>query len=261
MKLFLNSLGLVVSLAFLSGCGVYKQNIMFQLKEQKPTELTESLLTAERNYTIQINDILKLNVFSNNGERIIDPNRDLARAQGSTAASAQNNFVPTYQVNVDGEIKVPMIGLIKVTDMTLREAELLLQKEYNKFYKDCFVSLVYDSKRVVLLGAVGGQVIPLHYDNMKLTEVLALSKGIGMDGKAHNIRLIRGEEVYLIDFSTVAGLQAGNMVMVPGDVVYVEPLRRPFIEGFRDVSTISGFIISLGTLVLLIVNLSQNSNN
>jgi polysaccharide export outer membrane protein len=165
---------------------------------------------------------------------------------------------PLYQVNTNGEVKFPMIGNIHLEALTLREAELLLQKEYDQYYKECFVNLRFENKRVVLLGATGGQVIPLVNENIKLTEALALAKGIANDGKAHNIRLIRDEEVFLIDLSTVDGLRKGNLIVQPGDIIYVEPLRRPFIEGLRDFSAVSSIIISLGTLAILLVNIYNN---
>lgn len=248
---------LLASLLYLSGCATYQQNIMFKVKDTKPSTITEQLLETERNYQIQVNDLLKLDVFSNKGERLIDPNRELARTMPAGSANAQTQN-PFYQVNVNGEIKIPMIGNTRVVGLTLREAELVLQKQYDEYYKECFVNLRFENKRVTVLGATSGQVIPLVNENIKLTEALALAKGFGNDGKAHNIRLIRDDEVFLIDFSTIEGLRKGNMIVQPGDVIYVEPLRRPFMEGLRDFSAVSGIIISLGTLAILLVNIYNN---
>jgi polysaccharide export outer membrane protein len=240
-----------------SGCATYQQNIMFKVKDESPSAITQKQLEIERNYPIQINDLLRLEVFSNKGERMVDPNRELSRNMPAGALNAQIQ-APLYQVNTNGEVKFPMIGNIHLEALTLREAELLLQKEYDQYYKECFVNLRFENKRVVLLGATGGQVIPLVNENIKLTEALALAKGIANDGKAHNIRLIRDEEVFLIDLSTVDGLRKGNLIVQPGDIIYVEPLRRPFIEGLRDFSAVSSIIISLGTLAILLVNIYNN---
>lgn len=244
-------------LVFLVACGSYRQNIMFRPgQEQTPAPFNDEVVKAEKNYTIQPNDQLDLQVFSNKGERIIDPNFELRRQLGTNANAAEKK--PVYWVANDGTAKLPMVGTQKLQGLTIREAELHLQKEYDQYYKDCFVALTFLNKRVVVLGAPGGQVIPLANENTRVTEILALAKGINNDGKAGNLRLIRGDQFYVIDFGTIDGLQKGNMIVQPGDIIYVEPVRRAFIEGIRDVAPLISLVVSLGTLVFLITN---NSNN
>ena len=103
-----------------------------------------------------------------------------------------------------------------------------------------------------MLGATGGQVIPLTNDNMKLVEVLALAKGLPNDSKAHTIRLLRGERVFQIDLSTIEGFRQGNLIVEPNDVVYVEPIRRPYSEALRDYAGAVSILVSLATLLAVI---------
>jgi polysaccharide export outer membrane protein len=145
-----------------------------------------------------------------------------------------------------------MVGEINLENFTLRQAEEILQKEYAKFFKEPYVQLTYKNKRVILLGALGGHVIPLENENMNLLEVLALGKGLTNDSKAQNIRLIRGERVFEIDLSTIQGLRDGNVIVEPGDVIYVEPVRRPVSEALRDYSGALSLLISLTTLLLVL---------
>ena len=104
----------------------------------------------------------------------------------------------------------------------------------------------------LLLGALGGQVIPLENENIRLVEVLALAKGLDNNAKAQNMRLIRGDKVYEIDFSTIEGFKNGNMLIQSGDIVYVEPVRRPFSEGLRDYAGIISMMVALATLITVI---------
>lgn len=234
----------------LGGCASYKQNIMLRTPEDfKSAQVTREILQAERNYIIQKNDYLKLEVFTNKGERIIDPNPEVSRPNGATEVVRPQ---PLYLVDLNGIIKFPVVGEVKLEGLTLRQAESILQTEYNKYFEDCFTLLSFQNKRVIILGAVGGQVIPLNNQNVPLAEVLALSKGLANDAKAHNIRLVRGDQVFLIDFSTVAGFQAGNMIVAPGDIIYVEPVRRPLAEGLRDYGTLLSLFISTLSLILVI---------
>ena len=231
-------------------CASYKQNIMFK-PDGNPSQgtLSAETLQAERNYVIQKNDYLGLEIHSNNGERLIDPNPELSQSQ---QVSQDSRSVAQYLVDTNGVAKFPLVGELKVEGLTLRQAEEVLQKEYGKFFISPFVGLKFNNKRVVVLGAPGGQVIPLTNENVTLAEILALAKGLNNDSKAQNIRLLRKDMVYSIDFSTVEGYRKGNMIMEPGDIIYVEPVRKPFVEGFRDYSILLTFIVSLTTIITLI---------
>lgn len=241
------------------GCSSYKQNLMFKPGDGFVGKQHDQAQEAFKNYVIQVNDYLKIDVYSNKGERLIDPNGELMQGKDGALNNPAMRVQPTYLVTVDGTVRFPMIDPIAVSGMTIREAEAKLQTEYNKFYKECYVILTFSNKRVIVLGAPTGQVIPLMNENVSVVEVLALAKGIGNDGKSGNIRLIRGQDVYVLDLSTVEGLRKSNMIVVPGDIIYVEPIRRPFVEGTRDVAPLASILISLGTLVIIFM--ANNSSS
>jgi polysaccharide export outer membrane protein len=242
---------LLVSLLFMMSCASYKQNIMFKSTEEvQPERISKEVSAVEKNYHIQKNDLLSLEVYSNKGERLIDPNPELSQKNGAIQEVEEDE--PVYLVDLKGIVRFPMVGEINLENFTLRQAEEILQKEYAKFFKEPYVQLTYKNKRVILLGALGGHVIPLENENMNLLEVLALGKGLTNDSKAQNIRLIRGERVFEIDLSTIQGLRDGNVIVEPGDVIYVEPVRRPVSEALRDYSGALSLLISLTTLLLVL---------
>mgnify|MGYP005816520249 CR=1 FL=1 len=131
----------------------------------------------------------------------------------------------------------------------------MLQTAYEKYYAKPYVILENTSKRVIVLGAPGGVVVPLVQENMSLAEVVALSQGITNNSRANNIRLVRNEDVYLVDFSTIEGFKKGNMIMEPGDIVYIEPIRRPATEAARDFLPVVSIFTSFATLLLVLLNL------
>jgi polysaccharide export outer membrane protein len=148
-----------------------------------------------------------------------------------------------------------MIGEIKLEGLTIRQAEEILQQAYSKFYTDAYVVLKYTNKRVIVLGAPGGHVVPLTNEGMHLVEILALVEGIPNDGKATNIRVIRGDQVLVADLSTFEGYVKNNILVQPGDVIYVEPIRRAFSESIRDYGPIVSIITTVTTLIVVIVGL------
>jgi polysaccharide biosynthesis/export protein len=238
--------------ALLASCSSYRQNILFQVDT---ANLQQQRDDAEGNYTIQPNDLLTLEVYTNRGEKIVDPNRESFK-DGNAPLSAA---APTqYLVDVDGLVKFPLIDAIKIQGLTLKQAEELLSKAYDKFYEEAYVMLQYTNKRVIILGAPGGQVIPLSNENMRLAEVLALAKGVTSDGRGNNIRVVREDQVMIADFSSFEGYKRSNFLIKPGDIIYVEPVRRPFIEGLRDYSPAISIITSIATLIFIVTQTNSN---
>jgi len=230
----------------LTSCG-YRQHIMFKYdKGFTPSPILQEALKAERNYVIQKNDYLALDVYSNNGERLLDPNLELAKENFSQ--NSKDKAI-TVLVDVNGITKLPMVGEVKLDGLTLRQAEEITQKEYMKFFIEPYVTFSYVNKRVIILGATGGQLIPLVNENVKIAEVLALANGVPNDSKVNNIRLLRNEEVFFIDFSTIDGYRTGNMLVEHGDIIYLEPIRRPFSESLKDYAGLISLIISVTSLI------------
>ncbi|WP_258105252.1 polysaccharide biosynthesis/export family protein [Marinoscillum sp. MHG1-6] len=250
------SLLLIVCTLF--SCRVYQQDIMFRLNEEfGESELANAVEQAESNYRLRAGDKLQLEVYTNEGERLIDPNYELSLGNNNQAMQMRNRV--WYLVQDDGNVKLPMVGKIKVLGMTVDEAEEVLQKAYDEAYVDTFVKLTVINRRVVVMGAAGGMVVPLENENTSLIEVLALYGGVNMQAKAGNIRLIRGNlkapEVYEIDLATIAGMQQSIMDIEAGDIIYLEPWRRPWKESIKDIAPVLSLVSSTITIILVLQNL------
>ncbi len=243
-------------LIVLSSCKSYKQDILFQydkkFTEEDLAEVTESV---DSNYILQPNDVLLLDVFTNKGERLIDPNFEMLQGAVAGGQMQQQRDIFQYIIQADGSVLFPLIGRQNLVGMTLLEAEVKIAEEFGDVYIDPFVKLRINNRRVFVLGAPGGQVIPLINENTQLVEVLALAGGVELGAKAQNIKLIRGDLVYEVDLSTISGMQKTNLIVEPGDIVYVEPWRRPWLESLRDISPALSLVASVLTLVVVIQNL------
>src|SRR5213595_1315525 len=107
-----------------SACATYKQNIMLKTPEDfKSAPISTDILQAERNYVIQKNDRLQLEVYSNKGERIIDPNPEISNPGTTTTSPNQGRPPVTYLVDLNGVVKFPVVGEMKLDGLTLRQAE------------------------------------------------------------------------------------------------------------------------------------------
>lgn len=279
---------------FLSSCATYKANLMFQPLNEKgeidESQLSQQMSLVSKQYQIQPGDYLSVRVFTNNGESILDPNGEVrfggpgglgglnpgtgasAGSVGSTATGAtagpapggDADNLPSFLVQADGRVRLPMVEMVPVAGRTLLQVDSLLESLYSKYYKEVFVVSRVTNRRVFVLGAPGGKVITLNNENTTLLEVLAQAGGLsslgggGEMGNAHNIRLVRGldpktAQVQQIDLSTIEGMRKANLQVTANDVVYVEPVRRPGAEALRDYGRVFAFFTGIVTAISLIL--------
>lgn len=300
LTLWLLCLPAALWLGSCSAARVHQQNILFRTDgagRMDTARLRDVVNRAERNYLIQPNDYLEIRLYTNEGERILDPNGELqfgnivggggigsvgpGRPQSSFGGrqngqqqNQQNQYGTQFLVQHDGIVRLPMVGYQRLTGLTLLQADSLLQTKYSEFYKGVFVTTRVTNNRIVVLGATSGgsgQLIQMYNDNMNLLEVLAAAGGIdgafvgttatGRAGRADNIRLIRGSlknpQVQIIDLTTIEGMRRANLQVEPNDIIYVEPIRRPFYEGLQDATPLFSLIASIAGVVSTIYLISQ----
>ncbi len=264
MKFF--SFVLITAMILATSCQAYKRDLILRFDENfDPSNLTKSVNRAAENYVIQSGDLIRVDVFTNGGEQLTDPSFELSQGANSIQQiQFKDRF--TYLILEDGTVRLPKVGDMKLHGLTIDQAEELLQEAYEEFYVDAFVKIRTANRRVVVLGAIGntgqnvigsgGVVVPLENENVNILEVLALAGGIQQGGEVSNIKLIRGDlnspEVYSIDLSTISGMQQSGMIVESGDVIYVEPWRRPFNQTLRDIAPALSLATSVTTLLIVI---------
>jgi polysaccharide biosynthesis/export protein len=135
-------------------------------------------------------------------------------------------------VDKEGFMRLPTVGNIQVKDLTIREVQTKLEKAYSEFYIKPFVLLRVVNRRALVFPGNGGAgtVVNLKNESTSLLEVLALAGGISTNGKAHRVKLVRGNisnpEIQLIDLSTIEGMKKANITIQANDIVYIDPVRN-----------------------------------
>ena len=86
--------------------------------------------------------------------------------------------------------------------------------------------------------------------------MLAASGGIPENGKADQIKLIRGDlknpEVYLIDLSTLKGIKNADLVLQANDIIYIE-LRKDYVRKVLAETAPILAILSLVTTTIALI--------
>ena len=246
--------GYWIILLAVCSCKSYQANILFTVEEGDMEELSRVAVEINQNYLVSPNDRLRIEIYTNKGEKLVDPDNTLNIEEGT----GEDGAFPVYTIRSDGTVELPVVGRVELAGKSLAEVNGFLAEKYKEFYKDPFVLTEYLNKRVIVLGATEGQVIPLENEGMNLLEILALAGGINNNAKGHNIRLIRGDlsnpQVQVIDLSTIEGMARANLEVQPNDIIYVEPVRRPLTEGLRDIVPVLSLLTSVLALIIALSN-------
>lgn len=242
---------ILTSLLIFSSCKVFKSNLMLKTpKNYNYDKLIDSL--GRLDYKISANDLIVFKVLTNDGFKLIDL---------ATSTSAIFRTDIDVVVDSDGSVKMPLVGRLNVEGLTVREAEILFEEKYSKYYVNPYVTLKVSNKRVIVFPGNSGiaKVLPLSNNYTTIMEVIASAGGIPEDGKAYKVKLIRNNidaskkpYVYLMDLSRIEGLTAAKTKVQANDIIYVEPRYRPFATFTKEITP----IITIITSVLILYQFS-----
>lgn len=238
----------VILLLPMFSCNI-NPSIMFKTGGDYPYKVDQTIGNVE--YRIAKNDILSFSVFTNDGFKLIDMTTNVTSTNTNMGMGFNMNNSTRFTVDIEGYVKLPIIGRVKVEDMTTREAEKLLEEKFSVYYTKPFVMLAVINRRVMVFPGSGGSgmVVTLENENTTLIEALALAGGITETGKAKVVKLIRGDnrnpQVHLINLSTVEGMRQSNMLLQANDIIYVEPVKRVSRGILDEITPVVGIVTSL----------------
>jgi polysaccharide export outer membrane protein len=286
-----HSFGGIFLLVFLSSCGFYNHVLLFKEGENFSNDAFLKAATmaaqAEKNYTAKKFDFLAIEVFTNKGELLVDPNFELQLGQKNPATVqafagfgggiggvnplqqqgvANFSAVRKYMIQDDGNAYLPILGAVKLEGLKLYQIDSLLSKEYEKNYKETYVVTRLLNRRAVVIGALGNRIIPLDNENLSVIEVIATVGNFDQRVRGDKIRIIRNPLdkplMQVIDLTTFEGMRAANLKVEPNDIIYIEPRRRvgreeTINDTVRILSPISAIMGTISTVILSIIALQS----
>jgi polysaccharide export outer membrane protein len=240
-------------------CSYKKRNILFKtrkkIKTNEPVLVINPTDTSKTEYRhrIKVGDRLVIRFLNN---------YDIGGAAGQSATAAANSSQASglsekdkgYLVNYDSSAILPLIGRINLVGLTRLEASGKLEKEYSKYIVNPIIDLNIASLGVTVLGEVSNPGrIYVDKDNTTLVDVIALAGGITSNGQKKNIKIIRGNELILVDLRKIEALESRSLVMQDNDIVYVEPYTvKASAEPAMSVAPLAALILTgLQTALLL----------
>jgi len=262
VKFKVKRLLLVGTLIFLcSSCYYNKRWVYFQdntYSESRPTQIRNEIPL----YRLRPNDIISVKVKSSTEASVTDI-FNIAPANTVMNMDAGNMYLQGYSIDETGKITLPILGELMVKDLTLSEAQDLIQNNTNKFVNNATVIVKLVSFKITVLGEVNRPGYMYVFNNQAtLPEGLGLAGDLSENGNRRRIKLIRqvptGSEVVMIDLTNPSILKSKYYYLMPNDVIYVEPLKA---QSKRLNATNISIVLSALTTAILVLNYFQDDNN
>lgn len=243
----------------LSSCRVLFPNNMLTTTRNYPFDtLKLDSATFATEYRLAPDDVIEFRLFANDGFKMIDL---IAVGSQTTTNVVRTGF--EYTLDSRGEVKLPILGLVKLDSLTLRETEAYLEKRYSDYYVNPFAMVRVVNRRVIVFPGEPGnaRVIQLNNNNTTVIEAIAAAGGISANGKAHKISLIRqtqdpgDPQVIRLDLSKMENIAQGNIVLQSNDIIYVEPRKRYASKTLQEVAPVMSLISAAITVYVLLARL------
>ena len=205
-------------LIFIDGC--YDDHTILKTKESVPIEIKGNI---KYEYKIQPYDRVMIYLYKY---------PDLS-ANNLTSAGNNNDMyhddMRGTMIDGNGKLSLPLLGRVKLAGLTQTQASKMLEKKYSEFVKDPSVVVQVVNKKVYILGEVkSSKTITIDRDIIPIYEAIAKAGGFTDDAQRDNIIILshndKGKSILRrVDLSTFQRAALSNIILKPGDLVYVPP--------------------------------------
>ena len=247
----------IVILGLFTSCASRKDLVYFQ---PDSTALNTSYeLNAPK---LQPGDILAISVTADD-VRATQPFNQVSPYQGATGnIQSTNPFIPTYSIDVNGEIDFPKLGKIRLAGKTRTQAMEFLRNEVARFIVDPGISMEVRNFRVTVLGEVKTPgSFPINNDRITILEAIGLAGDLTINGVRNNVMVIREQngkkEEFRVDLTKRDALNSPVYYLAQNDVIYVEP-NGARIQSSKYTQNTSIFVSIAGVIITVISVLTRN---
>lgn len=246
---------LISATAIFSSCASYKKIPYFQDLDR--SQVTTEDITNMSSLVIQPEDQISISVTS--------LNQDAANVFTNNIQNSGTNAenpVYGYVVNSNGEVTLPLLGVVKVAGLSSSQLAVQLQQQLLSYLSKPNVAVKIVNFKVAVLGDVlRPNIYRSTSDRLTITEALSLAGDLNVTAKRDDITLVReinGKRTYIpIDLTSKKLFQSPYFYMKSNDLLFVQPgkLKLATVDtGYRNAS----LIISALSLIAIAVSLFTN---
>ena len=210
----------IALLAILTSCSTKKSVHYFQ--DSLKTESLNNYLSP----SVQKGDILDINIKALDIESV-------SMFQSNNAGNIAGGSIETrklngYKVNSSGEIDLPLLGTIKVMDLSTNQISTLLEEKLKSFVVNPAVKTTIINFKFSVLGEVKSpQTFNIIDDKITIIQAIGMAGDLTINGSREDVMVLRytdGVQTTAHINLTSANFLSGAYQMVkPNDVIIVNP--------------------------------------
>jgi polysaccharide export outer membrane protein len=245
------ALFIAVLMTFIS-CGSRKQMVYLQQDSTQINTLYEQYVPK-----IQINDILTVVVTAADPKVTAPFNPVSSMMSNNLSQSVDMALRPTYTVDGQGDITLPMLGKVHVAGLTRVQAIEKLRVDLSQYIKDPGVNMNFNNFRISVLGEVarpGSFIMPT--ERVTVLEALGMAGDLTIRGVRERVMLIRevdGQKtMHCLDLTKQNTLNSPYYYLAQNDVIYVEPNKAQINNSKLGANT--NIIISIASLLITVIS-------
>ncbi len=241
-------LSLFIIVSFIASCGYKSKNILFKTKKKIKSDqpvfvVAENKDSALYRHRIKPGDRLQVRFLNN---------YDIGQGALQSATSAANieaGIDKGYLVNYDSSVYLPLIGRTYLTGLTRLEATQRLESLYSQFIINPIIDVNIISLSITVLGEVvtPGKIL-VDKENTTVVDIIALAGGLRDGGKKNNVKIIRNNEIIVVNLKKIDVLKSPDIILHDNDIVYVEPY---------GVKAALEPVVSIGNALQLLLTVTQ----
>jgi len=221
----------IALVSFLFSCRSSKE--LIYLSDSGNNEISHGMPTE---YVLKSGDILYISIKSINPDvnALFNPESNMGNSSAVGGQDYMKYTTPSsaylygYEVDSEGNIKLPMLGKIQVSGVILPQVETVVQKKADEYLKDAIVKVKLLNFKITVAGEVRSPGTYYNYNNsISILEALALANGNTDFASIKKVMVIRpvpeGKKTYMLDLSSKKVYLSDAFYLQPDDYVIVQP--------------------------------------
>lgn len=220
----------VLSLTFLFLFSCRSSQDLIYLKDAANNEIIKGLTN---DYIIKPGDILYISIKSMNPEVnvLFNPEANMEANAGygyQKFTTPSGAYLYGFEVDTNGDVVLPMLGNLKVSEIPISQVETLVQKKADEFLNDAIVKVKLLNFKVIVTGEVRNPGAYYNYNNsITVIEAMALANGNTDFASIKKVMVVRpfpgGNKSFMLDLSSKNAYLSEAFYLQPNDYVIVQP--------------------------------------
>lgn len=236
---------------------IYLQNLPFgDVETADPFSVTDYRLKKGDNLYVQVKSI------DPEVTQLFNPMVGGGYAAGTSQqfGTQSSIYINGYQLDSEGNIELPVVGLVHIEGKTLEESKKILMERVSEFFKQATVTVKLLSFKFTVMGEVMRPGVFYNYnDDCTILEAISQANGTTDYAKLKRVLVLRrgpnGNTSFSVDLSDKSLIYSEAYYLRPNDVIYVSPDKY---KNTRLNSSLYALALStVSTLVVILKFMSE----